>query len=270
MALARAQDLDGASPAIVAGRPAADHQRGAAIGDQAAIQQTQRRTDFTGVQHVVDGDRFALVRLGMAAGVAAVFHRDGGQVFRADAELVHVALGDERVGCRHADTEGALELRMADLGQGRHRAVSGQPGQAVVARHDQHVVALAAGHERGRLHDHDAGAGAAGLDGGAEIRAQAGVLAEDGTQHQVGFRKGIGAQHAVDMAGLQPRVADGAERRFGVQAHATGAGQFADARVAGAGDIRVHAHAAPSFPDLAGQANASGCLSRKRATASSW
>src|SRR5690606_26604989 len=100
----------------------------------------------------------------------------------------------------------------------------------------------------------------------------AGILAEHRAQHQVRLGERIGAQHAVDVAGFEPGVADGAERRLRVQAHAARLRQLADLGVAGAGDVGVHRHGVPPWPlaARAGHAKAGGCLFRKRATAASW
>ena len=263
MALPRPQDLD----RLVArsrGRSLAAHDHGrTAVGDQAAVQHAQRRGDFLGGQNVRYRDRRALLGLGVQQRMGAMLHRDRGKLFGGRAVFVHVAPRHQRIGGGNADAERPLELRVADFGKCCHGAIAREAAQAVVAGHDQHVLALAAGHQGGRLHDHDAGRRAACLDGQAGAGMDAQDLAEHRRQHQVRFGEGIGAQHAVDLADREPGVSQSAQGGFGMQAHAAAARKLAHGGVVGAGDEGVHRHG------LMLPSNDRPRLARKSATARS-
>src|SRR5690606_39248568 len=104
------------------------------------------------------------------------------------------------------------------------------------------VPALSAGYQRGGLHDHDARARAAGLDGEAGSGMDAQVFAEYRGQHQMWLRKRICADDAIDVVQAQAGIGDRAHRGFGMQRHAAAARQFAHGGIVGAGNERVHGH----------------------------
>ncbi|MPN50372.1 hypothetical protein SDC9_197998 [bioreactor metagenome] len=131
---------------------------------------------------------------------------------------------------------------MAHFRERRHSAVTRHARQTVVTRHHQHMLALPAGHQRSRVHDHDAGTCTARLNRqtGAGVDAQ--VFAEHRSQHQMRLGERVGAQHAVDVRQCKPRIGHRANRGLGVQRHAAAARQLAHGGVVGTGDESVHAH----------------------------
>src|SRR5690606_10737032 len=219
----------------------------------------------------VDRNRVAFMSLGMASCMAAMFDGDGGQVFGRDAEFMHIALSDQGIGGGNTDAEGALELWMAYLRERSDGAVARHAGQTIVSRNDKDMLTLTAGDQRSGLHNHDARAGAPGLNGRTEFWMNACIFAKDRAQHQVRFGERIRAQYAIDVARLKPGIANGAERSLRMQSHATGLRQFAYLSIIGAGNKGMHAHVrSPSGPVSFGQLNDSGCFCKKRATALSW
>src|SRR5690606_22434862 len=178
----------------------------------------------------------------MAPGMAAVFYGNRRQLFGRDAVFVHIALRDQCVGGGHADPEWAFELRMTHFGQRGDGPVARHAGKPVVAGHDQDVPALSAGDQRGGLHDHDASACAAGLDGKAGPGVDAQVLAEYRGQHQMRLGKRICADDAIDVVQAQACIGDGAHGGFGMQRHAAASRQLAHGGIVGARNESVHGH----------------------------
>ena len=269
--LAGAENLDAAGARVsraAVGR--ADHHGGAAVGDQAAVEQAQRRGDHASTRSTsstVIG--VAHLRLGMAARRGARCSTAiAGKVLQRRAVLVHVAPRDQRVGRRHADAVRPFELRVAHFGERRHRAVARHAREPVVAGDAQHVAAVAARHQRGRLHHHDAGGGAAGLHRGADSRGDAEVLAEHRGQHQVRLGERIRAQHAVDVG--RATVRRRRRRRAAASACRPSSSSLRACRPrcrrAGYDCLACHLHFFPSRPNRS-QTKPSGFLARKSATA---
>ena len=95
---------------------------------------------------------------------------------------------------------------MADLRQRQDRGVAALPGQPVLAADHQHVPDNAGLDQMMRQHGHREPGGAADLDGVGVGRFDAEMLGEHGRQHDVRRHRGVAAEHAVDLAALQPGV----------------------------------------------------------------
>ena len=113
----------------------------AAVGDHAAVELVQRIGDEPRRQHVVDGDRVAVHRVGIAGRVLARLHRDRRELLGRGAVLVHVPLRGHRV--RADEREPGREL----VGhRQRHRhpaaAAAAPAGAERAARRRQLVVAV--------------------------------------------------------------------------------------------------------------------------------
>ena len=96
--VADAEDVD----RVVRGGPrrlrAAHHQRRGADGGHHALEQRQRVRDHARVEDVVGGRRRPVEgRFRVALGVLPLLHRDGDALLVGEAELVLVAVGDQRV-----------------------------------------------------------------------------------------------------------------------------------------------------------------------------
>ncbi len=74
-----------------------DHQRAAAVADDAAIEQMQRRRDDARREHVLHGDRVAILRGRIHRRMQAHRDRDFGELRRGRPVVMHMALRDHRV-----------------------------------------------------------------------------------------------------------------------------------------------------------------------------
>ena len=131
---------------------AAEHRRRRAVADGTRHHGGQRPRHHAGVQHLLDGDR--LLRLALAhrvqRAVVPVLGRDGGQVLRLRAALVHAARGPHREERRRQD--GLVHVLRI-----RRRADDG--GHLVEAEHERGVVVTARDGEVGFAHRRGAGGG---------------------------------------------------------------------------------------------------------------
>ena len=168
-----------------AGALAADHERRAAVGHRAAIQQLQRHRHRLRRHHVGDGDRLVELRAGMGQRVGAHQHREFGEVFLGHAVFVHVARGDEAVIGRDRRPQRHLVIGMADLRQRLDRGVAALPGEPVLAADHQHMLRDAGIDQMMRQHGHGEPGGAADLHGVGIGRLDAEMLGEHGRQHDV-------------------------------------------------------------------------------------
>ena len=138
--------------------------------------------------HVFDGDRIAVVRLGIVRRVAAGRHRDLGELLDGGAELVHVPARGHRVLRDQRVPERRVELHRAapaerEVGAAAAGLQVGAGGRAV-HEHDDFDVA---GHDRrGRVLDHELPRGAADAGAVDPGGAQAEVLADLDRGEQAG------------------------------------------------------------------------------------
>ena len=90
---------------------AREHERGAAVGGGADLEQAQRVGHHGRGQHLVDGDLLAVAGVRVGQAVAGVLHLDLREVLLGGAEAVHAPAGVERevgrVGGAHADGSAA-------------------------------------------------------------------------------------------------------------------------------------------------------------------
>lgn len=219
-----------------AGRLAADHAGGAAVGDRAAVEQFERHRHRLRGHHVGNRDRLVELSAGMHQRVLAHQHRELGKVLLREAVFMHVARRDQAVIGRDRRPQRHLVVGMADLGQRLDRGVAALPGQAILAADHQHVFCDTGVDEVMRQHSHREARGAADLHGVGIGRTNTKMLGEHGGQHDMGRDRGITAENAVDVGALQPGTGD---RKLGRLAHQVERGQalmLAEGCEADAGD----------------------------------
>ena len=225
--LARAQHVDGRLGEVARALLRDEHQRAAAVGHDAAVEQVEGVADHPRVEHVFGGDRPAAA-VGRAAVRAHHRHRvevgpgagrggDVGEMLLGGAVLVEVAQDGDREGGRcAADGEGRLILRAGRLARAAAPHVDARaPALAV---RDQRDIAVA-GHDRGDGVAHMDHERAAAHGGAVDVaRLDAEVFGD-----LVGDR--AGAEQAVDVGELESGVVERVARRLRVEREAGHAGQ---------------------------------------------
>ena len=226
MVLAHAKDDDRRLGEVL--RPLqTGHQHGAAaVGLQRAVQQVQRLDDHAGLLVVLDGDGLLHGGVGVEGRVPAGGDGDLRQVLAAGAELVHVALGRQRVargGCEMPPGPLPVLIAPADGVAGR-----GVSGGALARVHAQDRVAHAGldGHDC-VLHHGDGRGAAEGQVGGVD-RRDPGHVGQPHRVAPVGVVQGLVGEKPVHRvaadAGVVETLADRLQvqrmgRRFGPLAH---------------------------------------------------
>ena len=108
--LARAENIDRLLLQIARALGRRDHQRAAAVADDAAIEQMQRRRNHARREHVLDRDRIAILRRRIHRRMQPHRHRDLGELLGRGAVVMHVALRDHRIRADRGGAEGNLVL----------------------------------------------------------------------------------------------------------------------------------------------------------------
>ena len=183
----------------------------AAVGDDAAVEEMQRRRDDARRQHVGARDRIAVLRMRVAAGMAPHGHGDLRQLLGRRPELVNVALRRERVRVEHGRPERHLEL----VGRIAGGEAAGADGEALRRRgaavDDQRRLAQPGRDGRGGVQNVRDERRAADVRRVMEARLEVEVL---GQGHDAD-RPHPGGEEAIDVVDLQARVVQRAARRFG-------------------------------------------------------
>ena len=141
-----------------------------------------------------------------------------GKLLLRQTILVHIPSCDHRVERRDRRPIGLFKIGVTDCRQCRYSLITRLPGGPVFSRANQHGIALTHRDRVGRMLDHDGGRGAACDDGRIEPRSDPEVFRKHRTEHEVWFGKGIGGQHAINIADLQARFFKRPHGCLGVQA----------------------------------------------------
>ena len=220
-----------------------DDARRAAVGDHAAVEHVQRVGDEARRQHVVDGDRIAVLRQRVDRRVIA--HRDGdlGQLLRRRAVVVLVTSGGQRIVADERVAPHRVGRRRPD-GRRTRSAGAEAPShlrQLHAAVGDEHDLGVAAVDGVGRVLDEHLEGRAAGV-GLVEVRrVQPEVLAQLHGVH----REEPGGGVAVDLV---PRDAGVGQRPVGRDRVDPELGQLRMVRVVGGGNAGDHSHGAGTLP----------------------
>ena len=213
-------------------------ERHGAVRDRAAIEHLERRADGFRGQHVLAPDRILQVGLRMPRGMGAHEDREFREIRLREARLVQVTGGEQRIVGGHGRPIRNFEVRVPHLGERLDGSVARLAAQPVLAGHDEHVRAASGAHQLPGEHEHCAAGRPAELDAVRVSGLEREALAEERRQHEMGQRRGIAAQHAVDVAALEPRVGEGTLRGIGHQVERPLTLQTPEAGVAGSSDIR--------------------------------
>ena len=210
-----AEDVDRVAGQIGGALLGGDDARPSAVGDDAAVELVQRVGHQPRRDDVLDGDRLALLGLGIGGGVVPHGHRHRGQLLGGGAELVHVPPGRHGVVAH----QGVAPQGVVDGGP-RGEATSAPAAGAQSPPHlreldaavgDEHHVDGPGLHRVGGvLHEHlerrPARVGLVEVD-----RVQAQVLGHPGGVHG----EEAGGGEAVDIGEGQARRRPGPDRRPG-------------------------------------------------------
>ena len=203
----RAEDVDRRLAQGPGPRRAGHDEGPGAVGHETAVEQVQWAHLQRRCEHVGDRDRVAVAGPRVQCGPLAGAHRDGGQLLRRRAELVHVAGGGQRIRS-HGEAQPEGELPLGHRVGPRHAALRSPALPGAVAARRRGVDA----------HHHLAQPGRDGrrcmLDVDLVARAtRHGRLDEGRVQPEV-FGEGhgrLGVAHAVDVGQREAGVLQGAE-----------------------------------------------------------
>ena len=166
--------------------------------------------------HVVDGDRIAVVRLGVQRRVVPARHRDLGQLLDGRAVLVHVTarrhrvLRDQRMAVRHLELHGTTRAEREVGGAPAARLQVGAGRRAVHEDDDLDVTSLDG---RGGVLDHELPRAATDTGAVDPRRLEPAVLGDLDRREQPGAAR----TEAVDVGFREARVGDRAARGLVVQ-----------------------------------------------------
>ena len=180
-----------------------------AVGNRAAIKQSQRVGDGSRGEDVLHGDRRAQMCAGCPAASPGASAR---RTERAPPGPGRAARGSARQAARSRpgrSPERYLVVGFSDLRQSARRRVAALPAGSVLTGHDQHGPGVAAADEPigGSHHRQSGRATHAHAEG--DVRTDAHPLGKPVRRHEVTGGGGVAADDGVDVARRQARVAQG-------------------------------------------------------------